>query len=84
MNPELKRILDKHAGPRCQKCGTHGALADGSCPFPSDDEIVSALVAAIVEEFSTRDAQALVRLFCTEGPAIALELHEALSAPGED
>lgn len=85
MNPELRRILAKHQSanllpPACPKCGTHGALADGSCPFATDAEIISALAAMIVEEFSTRDAQRLVRLLCTEGGRLGLELHEALNA----
>lgn len=70
--------------PPCAKCGGHGALADGSCPFATDGEIIGELAALVVEEFSTRDAQALVRLLCTEGARIGLELHEALRAPEKE
>ncbi len=95
MNDTLKRILNKHAAPPsdllsqrtpasqpCPKCNTrHG----GSwCPFRSDEEIISNLAQMIVEEFPTRDAKALVRLLCTEGPRVALELHDALNAPTEE
>lgn len=65
--------------PRCPRCGTHGALSDGSCPFRSDEEIITSLVGMVVEEFSTRDAKVLVRLLCTEGARIALELHDAMA-----
>lgn len=65
----------------CPHCGAHGIAA--RCPFSSDDVIVSNLAAMIVEEFSIRDAGMLVRLLCTEGPRIGLELHEALNAPEE-
>lgn len=66
----------------CPQCGAHG-IAD-RCPFSSDDVIIANLAAMIVEEFSTRDAGMLIRLLCTEGPRIGLELHEALNAPEEE
>lgn len=87
MNPELERILLKHqrtpaSQPTslfpepCPQCGTHGRVESG-CPFSSDEKIIDNLVRLVLAEMPTRDVQGLVRLLCTEGPRIALELHEA-------
>lgn len=81
MEEEKLQVDDLPFAGRCPQCGAHG-IAD-KCPFSSDDVIISNLAAMIVEEFSTRDAKMLVRLLCTEGPRIGLELHEALNAPEE-
>ncbi len=83
MNETLRGILAKHSGnlfpPPCPRCGGHGATT--ACPFPSDEEIVAALVGGIVADFPTSSAHRLIRLLSLEGPTIALELHELLNAP---